>query len=381
MEEVPTPMYDEYFERLTETSFVAELSANVRLPYEAARGCWWGAKSHCAFCGMNSATMAFRSKSPDRVVREITALARRYGRLDFQAVDTILDLRYLRDALPRLRDAGYDLRIFYEVKPNLTRDQVHLLRTAGLDLIQPGIESLSTHVLRLMRKGVTAFQNIRLLKWCAEEGIGVLWNLLYGFPGEPPEEYTRMADLVPSLVHLAPPDFGSLRLDRFSPYADRPDQWGLEVLGPLPHYRLIYLTDESTLNDLAYAFTYRHLDGREPTFYVEPLRRAVEVWRQNNEIGYRTLRFRRGPRLLVIHDRRPGLEAADYTFEGAEAQLHLACGDGATAVEAWNALDPADLTVDEVQGFLNELVALRLAYEENGRYLTLALPANLPEEI
>lgn len=381
MEEVPTPMYDEYFERLTETSFVAELSANVRLPYEAARGCWWGAKSHCTFCGMNSATMAFRSKSPDRVVREITALARRYGRLDFQAVDTILDLRYLRDALPRLRDAGYDLRIFYEVKPNLTRDQVHLLRTAGLDLIQPGIESLSTHVLRLMRKGVTAFQNIRLLKWCAEEGIGVLWNLLYGFPGEPPEEYTRMADLVPSLVHLAPPDFGSLRLDRFSPYADRPDQWGLEVLGPLPHYRLIYLTDESTLNDLAYAFTYRHLDGREPTFYVEPLRRAVEVWRQNNEIGYRTLRFRRGPRLLVIHDRRPGLEAADYTFEGAEAQLHLACGDGATAVEAWNALDPADLTVDEVQGFLNELVALRLAYEENGRYLTLALPANLPEEI
>jgi hypothetical protein len=37
--------------------------------------------------------------------------------------------------------------------------------------------------------------------------------------------------------------------------------------------------------------------------------------------------------------------------------------------------------VDEVREFLNELVTLRLAYEENGRYLTLALPANLPEEI
>jgi len=178
-------------------------------------------------------------------------------------------------------------------------------------------------------------------------------------------------------------DFGSLRLDRFSPYAGRPEQWGLEVLGPLPHYRLIYFTDESTLNDLAYAFTYRHLDGREPKSYVEPLGRAIEAWRQNTEIGYRALRFRRGPRLLIIHDRRPRLEAADYTFEDAEARLHLACGDGATPVEAWNALDPTDranLTVDEVREFLNELVTLRLAYEENGRYLTLALPANLPEE-
>ena len=36
-----------------------------------------------------------------------------------------------------------------------------------------------------MRKGVTALQNLRLLKWCAEIGITPAWNLLYGFPGEP----------------------------------------------------------------------------------------------------------------------------------------------------------------------------------------------------
>lgn len=37
--------------------------------------------------------------------------------------------------------------------------------------IQPGIESLSTPTLKLMEKGVSLLQNVRLLSWCAEIGI------------------------------------------------------------------------------------------------------------------------------------------------------------------------------------------------------------------
>ena len=67
-----------------------------------------------------------------------------------------------------------------------------------MNFLQPGIESLSTPILLLMRKGVTAFQNVRLLKWCAEYGIHVFWNVIYGFWGELPEEYARLARLTPS---------------------------------------------------------------------------------------------------------------------------------------------------------------------------------------
>ena len=59
----------------------------------------------------------------------------------------------------------------------------------------PGIESLSTPILRLMDKGVTALQNIRLLKLCSEFGIQPLWNIMYGFPGEPPDEYEQRRKL------------------------------------------------------------------------------------------------------------------------------------------------------------------------------------------
>ena len=57
--------------------------------------------------------------------------------------------------------------MFYEVKSNLRKEDVRQLREAGVVAIQPGIESLSDEVLRIMRKGVSALQNIQLLKGCA----------------------------------------------------------------------------------------------------------------------------------------------------------------------------------------------------------------------
>jgi len=229
MDEIPTPRFDEYFERLAKTVFASEVMREVRLPYETSRGCWWGAKSHCTFRGLNGTTMAFRSKSGDRVVGELTPLARRHDRLDFTLVDTILDMQYFRDVLPRLAAAGHDLSLSYETKANLRREQVRLLRDAGVNFLQPGIESLSTPILALMRKGVTALQNVRLLKWCAE--YHVFWNVIYGFLGEPPEEYARPAEVLP---HLAAPELCRLAIHRFSPYPNRPGEFGLEVLGPLP---------------------------------------------------------------------------------------------------------------------------------------------------
>jgi hypothetical protein len=80
--------------------------------------------------------------------------------------------------------------------------------------------------------------------------------------------------------------------------------------------------------------------------------------------------------------RRPGLETADYSFDEREAQIYLACEDGATAAEVLAGLGPkgsTDLDQDDVTGFLDEPVELRLAFEEGGRYLALALPPDLRE--
>jgi hypothetical protein len=69
---------------------------------ETARGCWWGEKHHCTFCGLNGATMAFRKKSPDRVLSELVELSGKHRLLRFQTVDNIIAMSYFRDVLPRI---------------------------------------------------------------------------------------------------------------------------------------------------------------------------------------------------------------------------------------------------------------------------------------
>jgi hypothetical protein len=225
----------------------------MSIPFETARGCWWGAKHHCTFCGLNGQTMKFRSKSPQKVLDEIRSLASKYQCLNFYAVDNIIDTAYFTSVLPSLKDSGWNITLFFETKANLKRSDVKALAEAGVRIIQPGIESLSSSVLSIMRKGVTALINIRLLKLCAEYDVIPRWNLLHAFPGETTEAYTEMAKLVPALSHLYPPaSMGRLRIDRFSPYFVEGEKLGLRVSGPKWFYRYLYDVDDAHLFDLAY---------------------------------------------------------------------------------------------------------------------------------
>ena len=377
MEEVPVPNYDEYFERLQNSPLRAEILPHLTIPFESARGCWWGAKKHCTFCGLNGSTMAFRSKSPEHVVEMLVALARKYGRLEFAAVDNIIDMRYFDALLPKLADAGYDFTLFYETKANLKRKHLRSMREAGVLSIQPGIESLSTPILRLMEKGVTALQNIRLLKWCAEFGIQPEWFVLYGFPGEPSQEYDRMAEVMKSLTHLTPPgNFDPVQVERFSPYHDHPHEYGLKITGPRFYYPLIYSEDQPFLSDLAYSFEYSYADGRDPQSYNQTIRKSIEAWRSDYE-GGSSLTCRRGPGFILIDDRRPGLGGCNYSLGETEAKIYLTCDSGVTARAAWKAVKAdggKDISLQDVEDFLEEMTERRLIYKEGGLYLSLAVP-------
>ena len=223
LDRLPVPDYNDYFTALEDHGRATILGDDpVKLPVEFARGCWWGQKHHCTFCGLNALGMAYRSKSPDRAVSELSTLLSTYPTVHVEAVDNILDMSYLSSFCAELADRRWDIHVFFEVKANLNREQLAVLRRAGILTIQPGIESLSTHVLKLMRKGSTKLLNIRLLKWARYHGIRVAWNLLTGFPGETDEDYREQAELLPLLHHLHPPDGCSrLWLERFQPVLHR----------------------------------------------------------------------------------------------------------------------------------------------------------------
>jgi ribosomal peptide maturation radical SAM protein 1 len=278
LETLPTPDYDDFFPAF-ERAFPGGHRAHVML--EASRGCWWGQKHHCTFCGLNGATMTFRRKSWQRVASETSELEARYRPSSLVFADNILAMEYFSTLLPQWAEEGGRTPKFFEVKANLKREQVALLKRAGVIYLQSGIESLSDRTLELMDKGVSAAQNVALLRWCRELGVLAQWNLLFGFPGEDLDDFPRMHELLQKLAHLAPPEVCTvIRMDRFSPNFEKWQEKGFLDVRPLPSYRHVFPLDDEGLRSLACFFEYRHAHS---DFVVELARGLIEFgdqWRE-----------------------------------------------------------------------------------------------------
>jgi ribosomal peptide maturation radical SAM protein 1 len=377
---LPFVEYDDYFERLDAHRFAAQISPQVSIPFESSRGCWWGEKHHCSFCGLNGSSMTFRRFDPDRVFDELVHLARRYQRLNFNAADNILDRKAFDTLIPRLIEAACDFRLFYEVKANLRKSELAQLRAAGVVQIQPGLESLSTPALRRIEKGTTALQNIRLLKWCAAFGIQVHWNIIQGLPGDSSAEYEESARVARNCYHLDAPNLVPLWVERFSPYHDHPREFGIEILGPKAHYGFTYPVEASALHDLAYAFDHRQIAGAAIEPGLTQLRQAVSEWQAAQEHADKsTLTLLHGPGFDVIQDRRTGRDQVDYRLGNVESRIYAACDDGAGVKSVRERLGSLAPPSDQILAFLTELVDAGLVFREGDRFLSLAVETRPPE--
>ncbi len=318
LDALPQPRFEDWLGQLARADLgIAE--SELLIPIETSRGCWYGAQQHCTFCGLNGENLQFRSKSPDNVLREIHA-ALSYGIQNVHAVDNILDFRYFRTVLPELAKREHSAHLFYEIKSKVTRDQLVLMRRAGIRSVQPGIESMSTPVLMLMRKGVQAYHNIRLLKWGEELGIAATWNLLYGFPRERKQDYLQMFGMLPRLFHLQPPEAGGrVRLDRFSPLHFDGKALGVANRRPSRAYRLVYGLPDSALDDLAYYFEFEPDDGNNPEEYGAVLNSIVQEWR--DEYPGSALLRAETPDGCQVFDTRPGALVARRCLEPLELDL------------------------------------------------------------
>ncbi len=283
LDELPMPDMIDYFRALERTGLGA--SVNPGLVFEASRGCWWGAKHHCTFCGLNADGIEFRSKSSSRVLREIEHLSERHGISEFQVVDNILNPKHIAGVFDALADSSRHVSMFFEVKANMKHEQLRRLARAGVTHVQPGIESLSDRILTLMDKGVSALQNIAFLRSCREIGIVPWWNILYRFPQETLSCYSDQQALVPLLEHLDPPSSASpVRLDRFSPYFERSSEYGYTDVKPFDSYAQIFNVDDERASQLAYFFTGRaeNILSREQ---MVPFLDALTWWRRRHQEG------------------------------------------------------------------------------------------------
>jgi ribosomal peptide maturation radical SAM protein 1 len=274
----PPPDYQEYFDQAQEI-YPNHLSPEsfMGIPYETSRGCWYG---RCTFCGLIPEKSLYRQKSAGKIINELKVLIKQHPPNNIVMMDNIMPFHYFTSLLPQLAKEIPPINIRYEIKANMSLDQVLTLKKAGVNEIQPGIESLSPSLLRRMNKGVTVRENIALLRYARSVNIKLTWVLLFGLPGDQAIEYEEMVRLLPLIRHLPPPIAVSpFRIYRFSRYQTSPETFGLTNLRPAEIYKDI-LALNSDFEKIAYCFTADFpTQSHDTSKIIDALWKEFQIWR------------------------------------------------------------------------------------------------------
>ncbi|MFX0198323.1 MAG: RiPP maturation radical SAM C-methyltransferase [Candidatus Hodarchaeota archaeon] len=380
MDKLPYPNFDDFFDQRMQCSNLE--AERLFLLAESSRGCWWGEKSHCTFCGLNGMTMQYRLKTAQRMINEIVWMLDRYKKYAVRElifVDKTIPMEYMNSFLPELKKLNLDLEILYETRSNLKKSHIKLCREGGIGTIQSGIESLTPNSLKLMRKGVTAMQNIQLLKWCRQFGVHTEWFYLIGFPGERPQDYRDQSELIHALTHLQPPrPPGIFRIEfrRFSPYLANPSDFGVRNLRPHRAYKYIYpnLNAES-IQDLAYYFEC-DFEGQELiSNYAKKLQKEINGWLEC--CGASALFSLVKDDLLIVCDFRPGAKESIIPLSGIQRRLYEACDKIRSHLYLQKMLiseSGCEINNEDLDAVLAPLINHQLLLEMDRKYLSLAIP-------
>lgn len=278
---IPTINYKDFYQQFKSSFLHSEsIIKEIWLSYETSRGCWYGEKKQCRFCGINGQSIKFRQKTAHRAVSELKYLLQFHPNQKVCMSDCNMPYDYFKTFLPILPEQLPKIEIFYELKANLTYSNMELLKKAGVVAIQPGIESLSTHCLKLMNKGVSARQNVTLLRYARIFDISVSWNILYAIPNDRIVEYQQIYDLLPLLSHFQPPlGITPICIERFSPYFTHPKEFGLSNIRPVGEYAHI-MPSSIDIESIAYHF---HADYKSESLneseFMKKIKKMVLQWK------------------------------------------------------------------------------------------------------
>jgi ribosomal peptide maturation radical SAM protein 1 len=367
LDELPIPDYQEYYSQLV--PFVGAGLLPESLPewlyFETSRGCWYGAKNQCKFCGLKGLDLGYRTKSPERAFREIKQLVHLYEPHSMAAVDNIMPHEVRRQVLPMIVEEGIDVRLFYEVKANLTEEDLDQFIQAGVSLLQPGVESFSSNILKQTGKGVSGVHNLWLLRECSSRHIMLLWNFLTGIPGERRDDYEKMLELLPAIEHLEPPNgWGRIRLDRYSPYFSQAEEHGFRNVRPREIYENLY-PPPAKIDQIAYYFrgdySTEFLEERE---LRKQLNEALDAWATIWEKGASRpvlVVLPLGQNHALIRDTRRC--AVDTYFPLTRIHLEL--------LRTLERPVPRGSLGEDDREELNELLTRRFAVEHEGRVISV----------
>ncbi len=319
LDNIPLPEFDSYFEQI-DCFFENNPPKGIAVGYETSRGCWYG---KCFFCGMNGKRGSFRQKAVKKVSVELGQINDRYPGHGILFIDKLMSPSYREELLPLLVEKKGTSPLTCEHRPDPYLHDLVNLKKAGINVVKFGIETLPTGLLQLMNKGVTASENILLLRNAAVFGIYIDWNLLWGFPGDKVEHYQEILSLLPLLRHLCPPAvFRHISIDRFSPYFEKPWDYKINRLRPWAAYQAVY-PDWADIDKLAYRFIGDYpCEALEHPELINEIAREVKNWKKSWK-KTRLIMIPFENHFIVYDSRSPG-KNQNYIFDESKAREIMA---------------------------------------------------------
>jgi len=319
----------------------------------------------------------------------LAEMRERYGDHIFRFSDYIMPKAYYTELLPALAAQQKKYKLHTEVKANHPPDRIRLFSKAGFKEIQPGIESFSTSVLRRMRKGVRAIDNVSLLKAGYCNRIVVHYNILFGIPGDTTLEYESMLKHVPMLYHLIPPvTCTDTAITRFAPLHTDPQLLGNDD-GVVHHpwYDVVFsaefLTKSGFSLDLyAYYFDRGIPYSEDLLILYRQLCQQVDYWKGAHRERFVELSFQVVNEEIMIVDSRYD-QVERYWLSSVSSQVYCTCSAQPVKLAAIQShLECAGHRISKsaLEDAINELRVRRLIWVENDIVLGLAVPKSVSDD-
>ncbi len=364
--DLPDPDYDHYFEFKKSDPALKDLEIPTFLPIEVSRGCPY----QCAFCYDRRSFESYRKRPADEIAASIKRLCKKYQVPSIFLLASTITPECCEALFPLLASHNKDYRIFCEMRADLSKQHLKLMKSAGMTGVQIGIEAFHTPLLKKMNKGTRVIDNLKIMKCCEELGIKPGWYILTEFPTETQSDVEYNERNIDFAASYSPPNkFIKFMLFESSTVYQHQHEYGIRSINEAA--KLGRFLPQHIASDIK--LWHKDFKTKYEKRNYGKLRKRYEQWKRSYENAQVN-----GQPLLAYYDYEDFLRIEDYrkeikaiTLEGFARELYLFCND----IKSWYEIVKRfpDVSEKDLQITLHKLFKLKVMFNEDNDWLSLAI--------
>ncbi|KYK23408.1 hypothetical protein AYK21_02645 [Thermoplasmatales archaeon SG8-52-2] len=378
---LPYPDFQSYLQELSIVSDEVQQYYSLfgRIPIELSRGCWW---NKCTFCNISSYNKKYREKTVDRFVEELNYLSKTYKNLTFQVIGNTLPQRDYKKLCEKIISLGKDFNLYIETRAGqLKSDDYTLLKKAGFNTIQTGIEAFSSSYLKKMNKGVRVIDNIAALKYSKENEICNNYNLIINYPNEDSIDFQETLQNIEFIKdYLDPPQISKFVVGIDSPIYKNLEKFNIERLENKIIDTLMYPPEILDKDFFFFSQFKRKKEIKEnkwknlvSDWKNHLLNRQVNAVKRKTDIEKHIFYYIDGQTYLKIYDNRRN-NVMIYVLNENERDIIFACENVISYSQLKEKL--SNISDSELKNTLKIFVEAGIVFKEDEFYLSLPLDYN-----